>query len=56
MLRALYSEIVLEKLVLENLCKVISYIRDYEDDFVQRVTHNMLSEQTERITQAKRQL
>lgn len=48
--------IVLEKLVLENLCNVISYVRDYEDDFVQQVTHNMLSEQTERVTQAKRQL
>lgn len=48
--------IVLEKLVLENLCNVVSYVRDYEDDFVQQVTHNMLSEQTERVTQAKRQL
>lgn len=48
--------VVLEKLVLENLCKVISYVRDYEDDFVQQVTHNMLSDQTERVTQAKRQL
>lgn len=48
--------VVLEKLVLENLCKVIAYVRDYEDDFVQQVTHNMLAEQTERETQTKRQL
>jgi DNA invertase Pin-like site-specific DNA recombinase len=48
--------VVLEKLVLENLCKVIAYVREYENDFVQQVTHNMLAEQTERETQAKRQL
>jgi hypothetical protein len=49
-------EIVLEKLVLENLQKVIAYVHDYENDFVQQVTYNMLAEQAERETQAKRQL
>jgi site-specific DNA recombinase len=42
--------------VLENLCKVIAYVREYENDFVQQVTHNILAEQTDRETQAKRQL
>jgi len=49
-------EVVLEKLVLENLQKVIAYVHDYENDFVQQVTHNMLAEQVERETQSKRQL
>ncbi len=48
--------VVLESLVLENLRKVIAYVRDYENDFVAQVMHN---EQAAKLTQqagAKRQL
>lgn len=49
-------ECVLEKLVLENLRKVIAYTRDYEDDFVRQITRNSLSEQEREQAGAKRQL
>lgn len=47
---------VLESIVRENLCKVIAYVRDYEDDFITQVMHN---EQTTKLAQqsgSKRQL
>lgn len=47
---------VLESIVRENLCKMIAYVRDYEDDFVAQVMHN---EQTAKLAQqagSKRQL
>lgn len=49
-------EDVLNSLVLENLRKVVSYARDYEDEFVQQVTDNTLAEQMKRQTAIKRQL
>ena len=39
---------VLESIVRENLCKMIAYVRDYEDDFVAQVMHN---EQTAKLAQ-----
>ena len=48
--------VVLEQLVLENLRKVIAYVRDYEGDFVAQVTQNLLSEHIRQQTDAKRQL
>lgn len=40
--------VVLETLVLENLQKVISCVKAYEDDFVRQVTENKLAEQEQR--------
>lgn len=48
--------VVLEKLVLENLRKVIAYAHNYEDDFVRQVTQNELSERMREQASAKRQL
>lgn len=47
---------VLETLVLENLRKVISHVRNYEADFVQQVTENKMAEQMETLSVSKRQL
>ena len=47
---------VLETLVLENLRKVISHVRNYEADFVQQVTENKMAEQMETLSASKRQL
>lgn len=49
-------DFVLEELVLDNLRKVIAYARDYEQEFVQRITDNTLAEQMKAQTAAKRQL
>lgn len=46
----------LEQLVLENLRKVISYVKNYEDDFIRQATRNSLAEQAQAISSAKRQL
>ena len=47
---------VLETLVLDNLRKVIAYVRDYEDDFVRQVTENKAAEQMQMLSISKRQL
>jgi len=47
---------VLKELVLDNLCHVIAYARDFEDEFVQEVTGNVLAEQMKRQSAIKRQL
>ena len=47
---------VLETLVLDNLQKVIAYVRDYENDFVQQVTENKAAEQMQMLSISKRQL
>lgn len=47
---------VLEKLVLENLRKVISYVRDYESEFVRQLTESLTVEQEQSQTKARRQL
>ena len=47
---------VLETLVLENLRKVISHVRNYEADFMQQVTENKMAEQMETLSVSKRQL
>lgn len=49
-------EDVMETLVLENLRKVITYARDYEEEFVHQVTDNTLAEQKQKQTAARRQL
>ena len=49
-------EDALTSLVLENLRKVISYARDYEDEFVQQVSDKTLADQMKRHTAMKRQL
>lgn len=46
----------METLVLENLRKVITYARDYEEEFVHQVTDNTLAEQKQKQTAARRQL
>ena len=46
----------LEALVLENLQRVISYAKDYEDEFVQQVINNTLAEQTKQQAAVKHQL
>lgn len=43
-------------LVLENLRNVISYAKEYENEFVQQVTDNTLAEQMKQLTVVKRQL
>ncbi len=47
---------VLETLVLDNLRKVIAYVREYEDDFVWQVTENKAAEQMQVLSASKRQL
>ena len=47
---------VLETLVLDNLQKVIAYVRDYENDFVQQVTENNAAEQMQMLSVSKRQM
>ena len=47
---------VLETLVLDNLRKVIAYVRDYEDDFVRQVTENKAAEQMQMLSISKRQM
>lgn len=47
---------VLETLVLDNLQKVIAYVRDYENDFVQQVTENKAAEQIQMLSVSKRQM
>lgn len=47
---------VLETLVLDNLQKVIAYVRDYENDFVQQVTENKAAEQMQMLSVSKRQM
>ena len=47
---------VLETLILDNLRKVIAYVRDYEDDFVRQVTENKAAEQMQMLAASKRQL
>lgn len=47
---------VLEALVLDNLQKVIAYVRDYEDDFVQQITENKAAQQMQVLSASKRQL
>lgn len=47
---------VLEKLVLENLRKVIAYVRDYQDDFVRQVMANETAQNTREQANAKCQL
>lgn len=48
-------EEVLNSLVLENLRTVISYARDYEDEFIRQVTDNALTEQIKQQATVKRQ-
>jgi len=50
------QEQTLADLVLDNLRKVISYVRDYENEFVQQVTSNTLAEQMKQHSALKRQL
>ena len=47
---------VWETLVLDNLQKVIAYVRDYENDFVQQVTENKAAEQMQMLSVSKRQM
>lgn len=47
---------VLETLVLDNLRKVIAYVREYEDDFVRQVTENKATEQMQVLSASKRQM
>lgn len=47
---------VLETLVLDNLQKVIAYVRDYENDFVQQVTENKAAKQMQMLSVSKRQM
>ena len=49
------QEEILADLVLENMRTVISYARDYEDEFVQQVTDNTLAEQMRQQAEIKRQ-
>lgn len=49
-------EEILSYLVLENLRKVISYARDYEDEFVQQIMDSTLAEKAKQQTAVKRQL
>ena len=49
------QEEILADLVLENIRTVISYARDYEDEFVQQVTDNTLAEQMRQQAEIKRQ-
>ena len=49
-------EYVLNSLVLENLRRVIAYVRNYEDEFIQQVMDNTLAEQIKQQSSVKRQL
>ena len=49
-------EDALKSLVLENLRKIISYARNYEDEFAQQISDKTLAEQMKRNTVMKRQL
>ncbi len=46
---------VLEDLVLDNLRKVIAYVQDYEDEFVQEIIGRSMNEQAKQLTATKRQ-
>ena len=48
--------VVLEQLVLQNLQRVMAYVKDDEDEFIQRVMRNKLKAQASEQEQAKRQL
>ena len=48
--------VVLEQLVLQNLQRVMAYVKDDEDEFVRRVMKNKLTAQMAEQVQAKRQL
>lgn len=48
--------VVLEQLVLQNLQRVMAYVKDDEDEFLQRVIRNKLDAQVSEQEQAKRQL
>lgn len=48
--------VVLEQLVLQNLQRVMAYVKDDEDEFLQRVIRNKLDAQASEQEQAKRQL
>ena len=50
------TEAVLTTLVLENLRQVIAYARDYEDEFVQQIRNDSLTEQLKQQSATKRQL
>ena len=50
------NESVLASLVLENLRKVISYARNYEDEFARQAMDNALAEQIKQQSSLKRQL
>ena len=47
---------VLKELVLDNLRHVIAFARDFESEFVQQVTDNVLAEQMKQQSTIKRQL
>ena len=49
-------EDVIENIVLDNLRRVISYARDYEDEFVQQIADNTLAEPMKQQSAIKRQL
>ena len=46
---------VLEDLVLDNLRKVIAYVQDYEDEFVQEIIGRSMNEQAKQLATTKRQ-
>lgn len=48
--------VVLEQLVLQNLQRVMAYVKDDEDEFVRRVMKNKLTARMAEQEQAKRQL
>ena len=48
--------VVLEQLVLQNLQRVMAYVKDDEDEFVRQVMKNKLTAQMAEQVQAKRQL
>ena len=49
-------EDVIENIVLDNLRRVISYARDYEDEFVQQIADNTVVEQMKQQSAIMRQL
>jgi len=49
-------ENILIELVLDNLQAVMSYARDYEDEFVRQITDNTMAEQAKQHAVCKRQL
>lgn len=48
--------VVVEQLVLENLREVVSYVRAYEDEFVQMVMDADMKQKTKELSKKKRQL